>query len=304
MMYNFPDEVECEERDGLLKVSVGDMSTDFLDASDGFFKRIEKPNVNGDCPVRHISHEIGIKNLLDEAAALLDEGEYGRSIEVLDEVIFYDGDYAEALMVKSHALYAQKHFVKALRHYERAVNISQDLADEKYHENLLEKSAEERAKFSMMKRNIYAGDECFADGEYQKALINYKKSLLIPSQAREKILFKLYNKIATTHYKLNEFEDALMYFNGSLNALNNDYAWYGKGLCEYEMKVSGACESLENAVRITKRQMLKKGKILSELGCRSQALETFEFILENHFKQDEIYEEALKGRKIAYEEIS
>lgn len=303
MMYNFPREVECESSDGMMKVSLGDVSTRFLKPDDGFFKRIESPHINSDFEVEHLTLEIKIKNLLDEAADLIQAERFSRAIEILDDVLFYDSEYAEALRLKSRALYGEKHYVKALRYYKRAVCSSQDMADDDYQECLLKKSDEEIASFPMIKRNIYAGDECFADGEYQKALINYKKSLLIPSQAREKILFKLYNKIATTHYKLNEFEDALMYFNGSLNSLNNDYAWYGKGICEYEMNVGGACESLSHSVKLTKSQLLKKGNVLNELGCYARALETFDYILENHFKEDKIYSEAVKGRKLACSDV-
>ena len=88
-------------------------------------------------------------------------------------------------------------------------------------------------------------------------------------------------------------------FNESLNALNNDYAYFGKGLCEYELNLPGACKSLGSAVRLKKAQLLEKGLILNELGCYSQALETFEFLLKNHFKQDEMYIKACSGLEFA-----
>ena len=125
-----------------------------------------------------------------------------------------------------------------------------------------------------------------------------------PSKLKEKIHFKLLNKKASTLLKLNDFESALMCFNESLNALNNDYAWYGKGLCEYELGLEGACESLGRAVKLTKAQLLEKGLILNELGCFENALETFEFLLENHFREDETYIKALNGRNLAAKNLA
>uniref|UniRef100_UPI00388E9080 tetratricopeptide repeat protein n=1 Tax=Methanobrevibacter sp. TaxID=66852 RepID=UPI00388E9080 len=139
--------------------------------------------------------------------------------------------------------------------------------------------------------------------EYEKALESYEKALLFPSKIKEKILFKLINKKATTYLKLNDFESALVCFNESLNALNNDYAWYGKGVCQYELNMEGACESLGHAVKLTKGQLLDKGLVLNELGCYPQALETFEFLLQNHFRKDEIYITALNGREFAMRKL-
>ena len=70
-------------------------------------------------------------------------------------------------------------------------------------------------------------------------------------------------------------------------------------MCEYELNIEGACESLCHAVKLTKDQLLDKGLILNELGCYPQALETFEFLLQNHFRKDEIYITALNGKEFA-----
>ena len=245
-----------------------------------------------------------IENLLDDGIGFLESKRYAKAIECFDEVLFYDPQCGEALISKSHALYGQRHFVKALRYYRRAVKADDDLSDAEYYRLLLAKSSEERDSFPKIKRNIYAGDEHFARGEYEKALENYKKALANPSKLKEKILFKLLNKKASTHLKLNDFESALMCFNESLNALNNDYAWYGKGVCEYELGLDGACESLHHAVKLTKAQLLEKGLILNELGCFDNALETFEFLLENHFREDETYIKALNGRNLAAKNLA
>lgn len=244
-----------------------------------------------------------IEGLLDEANNHLKSGRYPKAIERFDEILFYDPKCGRAMFAKSHALFGQGHFVKALRYYRCAVSASADLKDVEYHKLLLKKSGEERDGFPKLKQLIYAGDEHFARGEYEKALESYENALLIPSKLKEKILFKLLNKKASTHLKLNDFESALVCFDESLNQLNNDYAWYGKGVCEYELNLSGACESLGHAVKLTKGQLLDKGLILNELECYPQALKTFEFLLENHFRQDEIYIKALNGREFAKREF-
>ncbi|WP_407454802.1 tetratricopeptide repeat protein, partial [Methanobrevibacter sp.] len=208
-----------------------------------------------------------IEGLLNKGTDFLKSGRYAKAIECFDEILFYDPECGEALIGKSHALFGERHFVKALRYYRCAASTSNDLRDAEYHRLLLEKSNEERDNFPKLKQFIYAGDEHFAGGEYEKALENYENALAIPSKLKEKILFKLINKRATTYLKLNDFESALVCFNESLNALNNDYAWYGKGVCQYELNIEGACESLGHAVKLTKGQLLDKGLVLNELGC-------------------------------------
>ena len=245
-----------------------------------------------------------IEGLLDDGNDLLKSGRYPKAIERFDEILFYDPKCGRAMIAKSHALFGEGHFVKALRYYRCAVSTSSDLRDVEYHKLLLKKSGEERDSFPKLKQLIYAGDEHFGRGEYEKALESYEKALANPSKLKEKILFKLLNKKASTHLKLYDFESALVCFDESLNQLNNDYAWYGKGVCEYELKFSGACESLGCAVKITKGQLLDKGLILNELGCCQQALETFEFLLENHFRQDEICIRALNGLEFARNELA
>ena len=244
-----------------------------------------------------------IEGLLDRGNDFLKSGRYAKAIECFDEILFYDPNCGEALMGKSHALFGERHFVKALRYYRRAVSASDDLRDVEYYRLLLKRSNDERDNFPKLKQFIYAGDEHFAGGEYEKALESYENALAIPSKLKEKILFKLLNKKATTYLKLNEFESALSCFNESLNALNNDYAWYGKGVCEYEMNLEGACESFRHAVKLSKGRLLEKGLILNELECYPQALDTFEFLLENHFRHDEIYITALNGREFAMRKL-
>lgn len=250
-----------------------------------------------------ITSEI-IEGLLDEGYDFLKSGRYAKAIECFDEILFFDPKCGKAMMGKSHSLYGEGHFVKALRYYKCAVKASEALKDVEYHKLLLKKSGEERDAFPKLKQLIYAGDEHFRSGEYEKALESYEKALATPSKQKEKILFKLLNKEAATHLNLNDFESALVCFDESLNQLNNDYAWYGKGVCEYELKLGGACESLARAVKLTKEQLLDKGLILNELGCCLQALETFEFLLQNHYRQDEIYIKALNGLEFSKRELA
>ena len=296
---NIYDEIKCESSDDNVRFEFEGLSTGWMSKDDSFIERIQTADLNQSFIKEHILKEIEIRNILDDGIRFLKSEKYAKAIECFDEVIFYDENYGMALINKSHALFGQRHFVKALRYYRRAIKASVDLEDIEYQKLLLKKSGEERDNFPKLKKNIYAGDEYFSQGEYEKALESYKKALSNPSKLKEKILFKLLNKKATTHLKLNEFENAMVCFNESLNALNNDYAYFGKGLCEYELSLPGACESLGSAVKLKKAQLLEKGLILNEIGCYSQALETFEFLLKNHFRQDEIYINASSGREFA-----
>lgn len=294
-----PSEVSFKLRDDEIKFEFRGASTDWMGQDDSFLKRIDESMINRDCFEKHLMKEFEIKNILDDGSVFLKSEKYKKAIECFDKVLFYDSGYGDALINKSHALFGQKHYVKALRYYRRS-----GISDVEYHKLLLEKSNEEREAFPKFKRYIYAGDEHFSKGDYENALKNYKKALGNPSKQKEKILFKLFNKIATTYLKLNDFENALKYFNESPNQLNNDYAWYGKGICEYELGLDGAGDSLAKAVDITKEQLLEKGLILNELGLFGEALKTFDFLLENHFRQDEMYIKALNGRELSMREMN
>ena len=294
-----PDIVNFDLKGNQIRFEFGGVFTNWMDEDDPFCMRIDESALNKDFLNEHISKEIEIRNILDDGISFLGNEKYLKAIECFDRVLFYDSQYGEALINKSKALFGQRHFVKALRYYRRAVKASADLEDVEYHRLLLSCAKRERDGFPKLKRNIYAGDEYFSKGEYEKALESYKKALANPSKLKEKILFKLLNKNAATYLKLNDFENALRCFNESLNAADNDYAWYGKGMCEYRLGLGGAGESLAKAVEINKDQLLQKGLAQNELGLYSEALETFEFLLENHFKVDEMYEVALKGKEIA-----
>ena len=294
-----PSEVEIITHGDKVRFKFEGISTGWMDRSDSFVERIDEDRLKQDLFERHLLKELQIRNILDEGIGFLNDGNFKRAIECFDEVLFYDEAYGEALINKSRALCAQRHFIKSLRFYKCAINASGNLVDDEYHELLLYRSGEERDSLPQFKRNIYEGDVCFESGDFKKALESYKKALANPSKGKEKILFKLLNKIASTCVALNDFETALDYFNQSLSQLNNDYACYGKGMCEYELGLEAACESLVGAVKIKKGQLLEKALTLNELGCYLQAAETFEFLLENHFAQDEMYVRALNGIELA-----
>ena len=299
MISDISDEIRCERLDDKVRFEFDGVSTGWMSQSDPFIERISSFRLNRSCFKKHILKEFEIKSILDEGNAFLRSENNAKAIECFDEVIFYDEEYGEALIAKSHALFAQKHFVKALRYYRRGAKASSDLNDVEFHRTLLAKSGKERDAFSKLKRNIYAGDEYFSKGDYGNALESYDRALADTSRQKEKILFKLLNKKAAACIRLNDFESALACFDESLNHFDNDCAWYGKGVCEYELGHERACESLSRAVKIKKSQLLEKGLILNELECYSQAFETFSFLLENHFREDEMYIKAVNGKELA-----
>lgn len=302
MSFNVPDELSFEVRDNQVKFTIGDLSTNWMSRDDSFIKRIDKDNLNQKCIIKHLSKEIEIKNILDEGTRFLNLEKYSKAIESFDDVLFYDPEYGEALLNKSYALYGQKHFVKSFRHYKRAVKADSNLKNIEYHKLLLAKSNEERDHFPKLKLNIYAGDEYFSKGEYKKAVDSYNRALANPSKFKDKILSKLFNKKATALLKLNDFDGALSCFKESLKVENNDYAIYGKGFCEYELRID-VDDDFKTRLNITKRQMLCQVSILNELGYFGQSLEICEFLLKNHFKEDDYYFKLIKNREFAIDNL-
>ncbi len=296
---NISDKIKYETLDNSVKFEFEGNFTNWMDEKDSFIKRIENSKLNKVFLKEHILKEFEIKNILDEGIGFLNSKKYANAIECFDNVLYYDKEYSVALINKSKALFGQKHFVKSLRYYKRAVRVDTDLKDIEYHKLLLNCSNHERDSFSKLKLNIYAGDEYFAKGDYENALKNYDNALVNPSQFKEKILFKLFNKKATTCVKLNDFKSALYCFNESLNSEINDYAYYGCGVCQYELKLDGVAERLSHANNIKKELLLDKGLILNEIGLYEEALATFNKIFDNHFKVDELYIKALNGKMYA-----
>ncbi|MBE6507946.1 MAG: hypothetical protein E7Z77_00885 [Methanobrevibacter sp.] len=297
-----PSEVTVKRDGSRIRFEIDGIHTDWMDEDDSFIERIDESSLNRVFLRRHILKEIEIRNLLDEGIGFLKSEECSKAIDCFDEVLFYDFQYGEALLNKSHALFCQKHFIKALRNYMKAIEASSDLEDGEYRKLLLKMSDDEKDNLPEIKQHICAGDEHFESGEYEKALKNYENALAIPSQVKEKILFKLLNKKGTTHLKLNDFESGLACFNESLNQLNNDYAWYGRGQCEYGLGLD-ASDSMTHAVNLDKGQLLEKAIILNEQKHYNQALETCDVILDNHFRVDDFYFRALNAKMYAMREL-
>ena len=283
-----PEALECETRDGMVRFSLDGMSTGWMDRDDSFIRRIDEDCLNSKCPLRHLKKEIQIRNVLDEGNLLLKSFKFQRAIGKFDSVLFYDGEYGEALLGKSRCLHGQKHFVKALRYYKRAVKADSSLEDVDYYKTLLSEANHERDAFPKLKRNIYMGDEHFSKGEYEKAIESYDRALNDPSGFKQKILPKLLMKKATAYLKLDDYEDALDCFTQSLDVKRNDYAVFGKGLCEYNLNIP-LSDDFRGCLRISKSQMLEQALILNDLEFFTESLKICSFLLENHFTEDEFY---------------
>ena len=119
MSLNISDELNMEIHENMMRFSVEGTSTNWMASDDLFIKRIDEDNLNRDLLVEHLKKEIQMKNLLDEAISIFKTQKFAKAIEMLDEVLFYDPEYGEALLFKSYCLRGQGHFVKALRHYLR-----------------------------------------------------------------------------------------------------------------------------------------------------------------------------------------
>ena len=280
---NIPEELQYETEAGKVRFTFNGLSTGWMSLDDPFIKRIDEDNLNSEFLGQHI---IEIKNTLDEAFSHLASEKYPRAIDDFDEVLYYDPDYAEALMGKSHALYGQRHFVKSLRYYKRAIKADDGLEDRDYYMLLLEKSHEERDSFPKLKLNIYAGDELFAKGEFEKAVESYDRALANPSKFKDKILSKLLNKKASALVQLERYGDALECFEKS----KNDFSYFGQGYCEYKLDLP-VNDRFRGYLDIDKKLkfQLQQAIILNELGFRDESKEICDYLSENHFKRDGLY---------------
>lgn len=275
-------------RDDEVRFCVDDSCTSWMGADDRFTDRIRFENLNPCFLKRHLAKEIEIKNVLDMGVKLLGRESYSNAIEMFDEVIYYDRYYGEALFFKSKALFGQRHYVKSLRHYKKAIRADGSLKDVEYHRILLKESSAERDNFPKIKRNIYAGDECCAKGDYSKALECYDRALADSTKFKEKILSKLLNKKGAALLKLKRVDEAMDVFRQSLNVKPTDFAYYMLGFYSPETN-----DYLEMRLKITKKQLLLKSVRLTELGKFDSALNSLDEFLDIHFKPDRDYVLAL-----------
>ena len=301
---NFPQGLETglviEKREGMIRFAFDEVKTGWMDSEDSFIERISYDNLNHERTEEHIRYEILMKNRLDEGISYLNAEKYAKAIRCLDDVIYYDSGYSEALLNKSYALYGQGHFVKSLRCFKRS-----GTDDEKYYSRLVYKSEEEKEAFPDFKRFIYEGDEYFEKDDYINALESYNAALKTSSKFNSRILSKLFNKKANALLYLAKFKEALESFSKSLEVKENDQAYFGKGCALYKLMMENplnrTCEScidqiyldeirqcFKRAVRINKKQLITKADILHELNC-DDALKYYEEFLKNHFTPDNDY---------------
>lgn len=298
MISNVPEVISYEVKADKVRFILNGVSTNWMADDDLFIKRIDMDNLNKVFLTQHLAKEIEMKNALDEGIGFLKSKKYSKAIANFDEVLFYDPEHGEALLNKSYSLRGQKHFVKALRNYKRAVKCDAGVEDIEYYRILLKEANDERADFPKLKSNIYAGDEHFSKGNYESAVDSYNRALENPSKFKDKILSKLLNKKATALLKLNEYDEALACFKESQIAGANDYAVFGQGFCEHElgMKLN---DEFKKPLDITKMQMLKQAQILNKSGYFEESLIICEYLCRNHFKIDGFYMKLLDVRRYA-----
>jgi len=288
---NIPNELNYTLKDNLVKFEINKVSTNWIDVDDPFVQRILENNLNPLFLTEHLVKEIEIKNTLDEGIRLLNGEKYSKAIGRFDEVLYYDSDYFEALISKSYALRGQRHFVKALRYYRRAVKTDSSLKDIDYHKMLLGEANDERSNFPKLKLNIYAGDEHFAKREFENAVESYDRALANPSKFKDRILSKLLNKKATALVKLEKYDDAYDCFRKS----DGDYALFGQGYCEYNLGVD-VNDDFKKLLGVDKNHQLMQAFILNKLGFYREALDICDYLMDNHFKVDDYYHKLLNSR--------
>jgi len=298
---NLALELEIDEKDNLVKIAIGDVSTKWICRDDLFIERICDENINPFYRTLHLTREIEVKNILDRGIELLNMQKYGKAIDCFDEAIFFDENYADALFNKSHALFNQGHFVKSLRFYKKAIKSGYP-KDIEYHKLLLKKSSEERDNFPKIKKNIYAGDESVAKGEFERALDFYDKALMNPSKFKSKIIYKLLNKKGLVLVRLNRIDEALESFKASNQALDNGIAYFGIGYCRHSLGEDCA-DSLKKAEGIDKKYLLKKALIFNDIKLYDDALDAFNLFLHNHFRLDSGFKSAIEGKMTALDNL-
>ncbi|WP_407374851.1 tetratricopeptide repeat protein [Methanobrevibacter sp.] len=271
-----------------LRFAVEGESTSWLNPDDCFMDRIQFGNLNPLFRKKHLLAEIKTKNSFDEAVGYLKNERYGKAIDILDKVLYYDPEYGEAILAKSKALYGQGHFVKSLRHYKKAIKINNNLNDVDFHKLLLKNASEERDSFPKIKKNIYNGDEAFRKGDYEKALHFYDNALANPTRFKDKILSKLLNKKATSLFKLKDYEQALAYFKKSIDAKPNDKAYFHIGIIEYFLGRQ-LSDEFKGHLNISKGQLIKKAGILNDIGEYQLALNCLEEYFEKQFYINDRY---------------
>ncbi len=290
------------ERDDKVRFEIKGIATSWMDPDDDFTSRIRFENLNRRFIAQHLSKEIEIRNVLDEGIAYLEGERYRKAIECFDEAIYYDDSYAEALLFKSRALFGQGHFIKSLRFYKRAIKANPYLKDVEYHKSLVEKSRDERNSLPKIKFHIFIGDEHFSHRDFTKAIESYDRALECPSKFKEKILYKLLNKKGTAFFNLNKFADALECFKKSLNARKNDYAYFMKGYCEYNLDLA-LDDSFLMPLDISKYQRLCKALILNEVKMYDDSIKCIDELLICHFAEDKLYFIALTCKLSAMQSL-
>ena len=290
------------ERDDKVRFEINGIATSWMDSDDDFITRIQFENLNRRFLAQHLTKEIEIRNILDEGIGYLEGERYRKAIGCFDEAIYYDESYAEALLLKSRALFGQRHFIKSLRFYNRAIKANPYLKDMEYHKSLVEKSKDERNSLPKIKFHIFIGDEHFSRGDFAKAIESYDRALACPSKFKEKILHKLLSKKGTAFFNLNKFGNALVCFKKSLNARKNDYAYFMKGYCEYNLGMA-LDDSFLRPLDISKYQRLCRALILNEVKMYGDAIKCIDELLSCHFTEDKLYFIALTCKLSAMQSL-
>lgn len=303
MLEKLSSAVSFEQQNGKVRLSINDVSTNWLMPDDLFLKRIESLQLNPAFLEEHLALEIKVKNVIDVGIEFSREDKPSKAIEMFDKAIYYDEHYGWALINKSYALRKQKHFVKSLRHYKKAVRADESLKNNDYYKLLLKEANNERNHFPKIKLNIYMGDEYFTNEEYEKALNSYKKALKNQSKFKDKILFKLLNKAGTAYLKLNDYENALDCFKDSIDKFENDYAYFGCGICQYNLDLD-VSDKFKKSLNLSKSQQLNQIIILNKLGFFKDSLKICDELSKNHFAVDDFYLKLINEKMHAMKQLN
>ena len=120
-------------------------------------------------------------------------------------------------------------------------------------------------------------DEAYLNRDVLNDLLNDLKEEEIGENDR----LELFRTIAKNYMNLNDYENALDCFTHSIEQLENDYAYFGCGICQYNLDLD-IFDKFKKSLNLSKRQQLKQIIILNELGFFKDSLEICNGLSENH----------------------
>ena len=130
-------------------------------------------------------------DMLSELAILLyHKGDYSSAIKIYKKVVDYKEDKAESFAFLGHLYYENEEYLKAIRYFEKALEIDKNYIEKK-------------------DIYFYLGQSYFRTENYSEAVNDYKNSLNLEKNDEKKA--EIYYNIGMAYNKLGDNEQAVNY---------------------------------------------------------------------------------------------